>query len=73
MYNLTASQLFELQVAVQELDAYLLLCVDNLRKNRWVHTKHVADCQVHELVVFYFSHFLFFFFIKRTELMYFLA
>ena len=61
MYNLTASQLFELQVAVQELDAYLLLCVDNLRKNRWVHAKHVADCQVRELVVFYFPHFLFFF------------
>ena len=56
MHGLTASQLSELQGAVQALDSYLLLCVDDLRNNRWVrpNTKHVADCLVRELVVFTF-------------------
>ena len=54
MHGLTASQLSELQGAVQALDNYLLLCVHNLRNNRLVHTKHVTDCQVREHVVFYF-------------------
>ena len=56
MHGLTASQLSELQGAVQALDAYLLLCVDDLRNNRWArpNAKHVADCLVRELVVFFF-------------------
>ena len=54
MHGLTASQLSELQGAVQALDSYLLVCVDDLRNNRWArpNSKHVADCLVRELVVF---------------------
>ena len=62
MYGLTASQLSELQGAVQELDAYLLVWVNYMRKdnsNRWVHTKDIADCRVRDLLVIFF---LFFFF-----------
>ena len=69
MYGLTASQLSELQGAVQELDAYLLVWVNYMRKdnsNRWVHTKDIADCRVRDLLVIFFfsfsSHFLLFFF-----------
>ena len=52
MHGLTANQLSELQGAVQTLDAYLLLCVDDFRNNRWDrNAKHVADCLVRELVV----------------------
>lgn len=56
MHGLTVSQLSELQGAVLALDAYLLLCVDDLRNNRWdrrPNAKHVADCLVRELVVFF--------------------
>jgi hypothetical protein len=55
MHGLTASQLSELQGAVQALDSYLLLCVDDLRNNRWdrPNTKHVADCLVRELMVIF--------------------
>jgi hypothetical protein len=55
MHGLTASQLSELQGAVQALDSYLLICVHELRNNRWdrPNTKHVADCLVRELVVFF--------------------
>ena len=56
MHGLTASQLSELQGAVQALDAYLLVCVDDLRNNRLARpkTKHVTDCLVRELAVFIF-------------------
>ena len=56
MHGLTDSQLSELQGAVQALDAYMLLCVDDLRNNRWdrPNSKNVADCLVRELVVFRF-------------------
>ena len=55
MHGLTASQLSELQGAVQTLDAYLLHCVNDLRNNRWdrPNTKHAADRLVRELVVFF--------------------
>ena len=69
MHGLTASQLSELQGAVQALDAYLLVCVDDLRNNRWArpNAKHVADCLVRELAVFPF------FYVERAEPMYFIA
>jgi hypothetical protein len=56
LHGLSASQLSELQGAVQALDAYLLVCVDDLRNNRWArpNIKHVADCLVRELAVFSF-------------------
>ena len=61
MHGLTARQLSELQGAVQELDTYLIRCVDDLRYNRWAtwihpNAKHVADCLVRDLVVFLFFH-----------------
>lgn len=64
MHSLTASQLSELQGAVQALDAYLVRCVDDLRNNRWIqpNAKHVADCLVRELVIQFFPplhHFLY--------------
>ena len=61
MHGLTASQLSELQGAVQALDSYLLLCVDDLRNNRWdrPNAKNVADCLVRELVVFFSLFFIF--------------
>ena len=56
MHGLTASQLSELQGAVQALDNYLLVCVDDLRNKRWdrPNAKVVADRLVRELAVFYF-------------------
>ena len=59
MHGLTASQLSELQSAVQALDTFLLHCVDDLRNNRWdrPNKKNIADCLVRELGVkiFFFS------------------
>ena len=63
MHSLTASQLSELQGAVQALDAYLVRCVDDLRNNRWIqpNAKHVADCLVRELVIQFFPPFIIFY------------
>ena len=63
LHGLTAGQLSELQGAVQALDAHLLVCVDDLRNNRWTrpNAKHVADCLVRELAVISF------FFLRRKN------
>lgn len=73
MHGLTAIQLSELEGAVQALDSYLSLCVDDMRNNRWVHpnAKHIADCLVRELVVLYFL--LFIFMLIELNQLYFLA
>jgi hypothetical protein len=56
MHGLTASQVSELQGAVQALENCLLRSVDDLQNKRWdrPNKKNAADCLVRELAVIFF-------------------